>query len=66
MLKAYYAGLATQGDPDALRDLGVPVGLDDYKQHCASGLTVGRLTLGPTGVELVRAVQATLSQANQG
>ncbi|MFZ2513355.1 MAG: hypothetical protein WAW63_02785 [Candidatus Saccharimonadales bacterium] len=45
VLKAsYHEGLhGIQGDPEALRDIGIPVGSDDFERHVTSGHEVRRV-----------------------
>lgn len=41
LMASYYEGLrGMQGDPEALRDIGIPVGPDDFDRHVSSAQEV--------------------------
>lgn len=47
---SYYEGLGgIQGDPEVLRDMGIPVGSDDFERHVASGQTVRKMLANGLG-----------------
>ena len=68
---AYYRGLSTKGDPEALEDLGIPVTEETLYAHVAAGAAVAELLkateepepyAGLTGKQKVYAILEELAQ----
>ncbi|MBL8121938.1 hypothetical protein JNM87_04295 [Candidatus Saccharibacteria bacterium] len=61
---AYLEGFRTDGDPEVLRDLGIPTDPDCAAQHFASGRQV-QDALGHTSLNGPQLVRAALDEAQR-